>query len=498
MKFNNYIWDLYKNSENGKNAIAKWASINKFHENEYNKESDINVIEELKKIEFDKYINGSQVNWFQIFRDHFQERSFNIAESKNSYKNWVQEGIKFKNINIVEEDNHKEWTSSINFYSKVFYSLYPDYFFPYIFHCEFNKFQIICREFEIPIPEVPNKTDWKSRALYYIDLCEALFEFRKINNFSASELCAFLYDFAINIISSNEDKELPEPSKVWFVGGSKNDFDFLDSATEKSSGSWQGNIDSKKGDIIIMYCVTPRSYIHSIWRVGRDGFADPFFYYYSTIFISNPIILNKKITQKDLVKNKIWAVNPLIRKNLQGVNGYPIKYLEYLELLAMLKEKGQNISILPLIKQSNKFEIDLLKDERDVEIKLIEPLLHFLNYSTEDWIRQMPVKMGRGERNYPDYCFKANSKRGEESAIMILESKFSIRTNKELQDAYFQAKSYALRLQSDKFVIASKEGVWIYQPKNGIYKFENSFSCNWNDIENPDIFHKLKQIIENN
>jgi hypothetical protein len=71
----------------------------------------------------------------------------------------------------------------------------------------------------------------------------------------------------------------------------------------------------------------------------------------------------------------------------------------------------------------------------------------------------MPVKMGRGERNYPDYCFGANPVRGEETAKMILESKYEIKTQKELLDAYFQTKSYAMRLQVEKFAIAAREGI---------------------------------------
>jgi len=115
-----------------------------------------------------------------------------------------------------------------------------------------------------------------------------------------------------------------------------------------------------------------------------------------------------------------------------------------------------------------------------------------MGYKPKDWIRQMPVKMGRGERNYPDYCFGANPARGEETAKMILESKFGIKTQKELQDAYFQTKSYALRLQSEKFVIASKEGIWVFHPKKAVYKFDDYFHCNWLEIENPDILHKLQ------
>jgi hypothetical protein len=85
-----------------------------------------------------------------------------------------------------------------------------------------------------------------------------------------------------------------------------------------------------------------------------------------------------------------------------------------------------------------------LSCERDVEIHLIEPFLQRLGYSDADWIRQMPVKMGRGERNYPDYAVGALATRGEESAQMVLESKYQLTAKRQFVDAVLQTKSYAL------------------------------------------------------
>ncbi len=495
MRFNKYIWGLYKDSANGQESINKWSLLYDFPDKEFSRECEQSVIEKLRASNLDKYIVDTKVNKYRLLKDYYTNKEFKIEDARNIYKNWINEGIFVNGFKFMGKDDFKLWTVHIAFYSRILYSVFPEYFFPYTFKYEFNKFQKICNEFNIPLPEVPKKKDWNERATYYIDLCEAIFEFRKINNFKPEELCAFLYDFAPTVLNELEDKELPEPSKVWFVGGNKYNFEFLDKAIDESKDHWQGNVDAKRGDIVVMYCGTPRSYIHSIWRVIGDGFADPYFHYYSVNYISKQIKLNVQITLKDLENNPLWSNNPLVRKNLQGINGYPIKYLEYLELLSIIKSKGQNIESLPLIKPTSRLETDDLIDERDVEIRLIEPFLELLKYKPKDWIRQMPVKMGRGERNYPDYCFGANPKRGEETAKMILESKYEIKTQKELQEAYFQVKSYAMRLQADKFVIAAREGIWIYQPKNNVYKFDDYYHCNWVDIENPDILHKLKQMI---
>ena len=110
-------------------------------------------------------------------------------------------------------------------------------------------------------------------------------------------------------------------------------------------------------------------------------------------------------------------------------------------------------------------------------------------------IREMPVRMGRGERNYPDYCFGAVAKRGEEKASMLVEFKFEIRTQKALQEAYLQAKSYALRLQAELFIVAAKEGIWIYEQKERGFQFSEHLHFNWIDLENPDVLYRLRQII---
>ena len=174
------------------------------------------------------------------------------------------------------------------------------------------------------------------------------------------------------------------------------------------------------------------------------------------------------------------------------------KYKEYLELLSLMESKGQDIGNLPTIRTTSKFEVDDLKDERNVEEKVVEPFLSILKYKPTDWIRQMPVRMGRGVSYYPDYCFGANPKVGEQSAKMILETKFEIKTNKDLREAYYQAKSYAVRLQARRLVIASIDGLWIFMPEESIYNFEKYFHCSWLDLENPDILHQVSRMIGKN
>jgi len=496
MRFNKYIWNLYKESESGRTIINNWTPLESFSNEKYAIKVRDSTIKNLNNCDLNRYIIDSKVNINQLLFDYLKTKhDFPNDNIRELYTKFIETGISINNFLACPSNEPIFWVVTIKMISEILYDLHPDYFFPYKFDCEFNKLTKICLEFEIPLPKIPKKQDWFKRAFYYIELCDAFYEFRKMNDFSPSEFCAFLYDFAPNNLKEIEDTEMPNPSKVWFVGGNKMNFEYLDNAVKSSIDSWQCNLDTRRGDIIVMYCLTPRSFIHSIWRANSDGFADPFFYYFNVAYLSDPIILEHKITQKDLINNSIWSNNPLVKKNLQGINGYPIKYREYVELLSMLENKGQRITDFPLIKPTTRLETNDLIGERDVEIKLIEPFFLLLGYSPNDWLRQMPVRMGRGERNFPDYCFSAKPKKGEESAKMIIEAKYEIKTQKQLLETYYQTKSYAMRLQSTCFTIAAKEGIWIFQSKNESFKIEDCIHYNWIDIENPDILHELKQLI---
>lgn len=498
MKFNKYIWGLYKNSDIGKKAIDDSKPFIEIPDNEsFLVDFEEDWIEEIKQNGFTDFIRDGKVNILKIYHSHFSKKSFQVDAADDIFNQWISDGVNFAGFDVLVKDEDERWWKEIEYISNALYISFPDFFFPYFFLCEFDKFKLICDEYYIALPEIPKKRYQRERTMYYLEICKALYEFRINNGLSPEELIAFFYDFAPNSLAENNN-ENPlniSPSKVWYVGGGQVDFDFLDNAKNDEIERWQSNIDIRAGDILIMYCVSPRSYIHSVWQAINDGFIDPFFYYYCLTYISNAIKV-PPITLQEIKTNPVLSKSPIIRKNFQGVNGYPVAHDEYGEMLRLWAEKGMDITALPKIEVIKYLSDDIvLKDERDVELYLLEPLLSRLKYEQADWIRQMPIRMGRGERYYPDYCFGAISARGEESAKMLIEAKYSIKSTKSLKDAYFQAKSYAMRLQADKFVLASKEGLWIYEKAGSNFDIDKNIHFTWNDIENPDNLHQLMKMI---
>ncbi|MEI7594840.1 MAG: hypothetical protein WCK02_03770 [Bacteroidota bacterium] len=63
MRFNKYVWDLYKDSIKGKGEINKWSKINDFSEIINWREIDNENLDGLKLNNLKKYIDGNKVNW---------------------------------------------------------------------------------------------------------------------------------------------------------------------------------------------------------------------------------------------------------------------------------------------------------------------------------------------------------------------------------------------------------------------------------------------------
>ena len=152
------------------------------------------------------------------------------------------------------------------------------------------------------------------------------------------------------------------------------------------------------------------------------------------------------------------------------------------------------MSILPEPPDYSQFFNTDLATERDVEEHLLEPLLQKIGYDVKkEFIRQFPIRMGRGFNYYPDYALHATNKNDNQFADFIWEAKYRIPTQKQLREDFGQAKSYATRLSCKGFALVSMEGVWIsWQDEN--FSFDKVKKYSWKDLKNTDIFGKFKSL----
>lgn len=505
MKFNRFIWNIYTQSEQGKNAITRFSYLSDDFIEAWCRTIDFQILDEFK----DQF--ESEKITFELpeaVRKLASGKKFqNLYEASCYYKDvLIQDGIPIeipdktgtKKVGLYFGEYDEDWYDYITGITLGLYRAHPDFFLPYNFQNKFNQLEEIHQTFNIPLPPIPGKNKMEERRAYYLAINHAWHEFRSLHNLSPLEMCAFLYDFAPQFVTPLDASDLPDPSKVWLVTGAAEDFDIVENATPDTVTFWGGNSAIRRGDIIMMYIVNPYKYIHSIWRACSDGFVDPFFHYHNAIWICGRVKISP-IHFKELKQHPLLGQKPAIKGNFWGPSGKaPFTVEEYEAVLELVKNKGQDLPTLPKIPRNHELPQIDLQSERDVELQLIEPLLVRLGYKENDWIRQMPVRMGRGERNYPDYAFGTNAKRGEESAKMILESKYQLSAHREFIDSFFQAKSYALRLQSKIMIMAAKEGIWVFPLNERNFEIKKVIHKTWSELQHPDEFHLILGLIGRN
>lgn len=350
--------------------------------------------------------------------------------------------------------------------SVALYCLHPHFFFPYYFYPRFYVLKQIFAEFGIFMPPVPPKHDHDARFFYYLELCRSLYDFRQQHELPGELVPVFLYGFAPEVLQPDNPTiaDLPKPQRAWFVGGGVNnngDFEYLDRVTAASQTFWQGNSETQPGDIVVMYCLSPRSYVHSFWRALRFGAVEPFRFFYNTIWIGYPQLVTP-IPLSEMRSDPVLSQMPLVKGNMQGINGRPIKKPFYDRLLSILGAKGMDFSALPRL---DDVEIGgvALRHERDVEQHLLEPLLAELGFHPGDWIRQMKLRVGRREKVIPDYVVLPADRVGGRSTrgAWVWEAKFSIPSHRQLQKDFEQATSYARLVGAVGVSLISKEGLWL-------------------------------------
>lgn len=529
MKFNQFIWNTFIASANGNKSIFffenifslyqskdesliafldRWSSSGTLRCNSFAEEQIGNSIEAIAKIKECQKLNLalSVVGSFQDARKLFCDLSNIFIKEMENEKKYI-----FKKINYLENEFEEEREEEqeedefdlfalddIETLSIALNCLYPKYFFPYHFYPNFYALKKIFLGFGIYLPPVPKKNDTGERYFYYLELCESVYNYWTDLKLDEKHIPAFLYDFAPNVvdISFPSIVSLDNPKRAWFIGGGINhngDFDYLDKIDSDSRSFWQGNNDTEVGDIIILYCLSPRSHIHSIWRALRNGDVEPFFHFYSTIWMGFPQ-KTIPISYSEMREDEVLKEFSLVKGSMQGINGRLIPKKYYDRILFILKTKGMDISNLPKLENISHTEIKL-KNEKDVETKVLEPLLLNLGFSETDWRRQVSLRVGRSEKVIPDYLIFPQIERHNKSvkSIWVWEAKYSVKSNAQLRVDFEQVVSYARLVCAEGVSLLSIEGLWICQAKYD-FKFEKCIFFSREQMLSSDGVNEIRRL----
>lgn len=504
MRFNAFLWQNFLESSTARKWLDLFDGLRKRYDNE-----DANLREFVEQ-----WICSGMLEENVSFNDHVADviENINILElvlkenllPGGEIKTWEQAEDFFNALADLHYSQNEEKNPNSTEVEYIFehfhvpslsvalYFIYPEFFFPYYFYPQFYRLRQIFDDFGLFLPPVPPKRDHDARFAYYLELCQSMHRFCDLHGISGRHLPVFLYGFAPNFIENTVTAALPPPRRAWFVGGGINnngDFEVLDGVSPESTAIWQGNPDTQPGDIIVMYCLTPRSYIHSIWTALRPGAVEPFRFFYNTIWIGHP----KRVVPihlSEIKSDPLLSQMPLVKGNMQGINGRQIKKEFYDQIKHILSQKGMDVSILPQLEDVELGDIEF-KNEKDVERYLLEPLLAKLDFEEADWTRQMHLKVGRSEKVIPDYVVIPSFR--EQSGDWVWEAKLSIQSHRQLTRDFDQVRSYAKLLRTKGLSLISKEGLWISLERDD-YRLDKARHWSMSQVKKSDCMNEIRDL----
>lgn len=437
-----------------------------------------------------KYISGEQIS-----RQDFEQFITDLELKLVDFPEDGEPSLIEKDC-LVRKDDYRAKASIVYALSLALY-YYHSFFKPILYPHRFDVFQKKCSAVGIELPPIPRTNSYVEYLLYYYDICQTINEFQDDQQMTDAELCARIYGCSELLTDDNvQASQLPRPINVWFTGSSKEDYELLEKG-DVSEHIWACNERTRRGDIVVIYCTSPHSYIHSIWRASSEGIFNPFDYYHCRTLVSDGVKV-PRITFHDLKTHPYFSRIPIVRRNLQGLNGIELTSKDYTELLNLIESKGGDISVLPkLFEKSVDLDVEL-NIEKDVEEKLLIPLLDKLGYKCDDWTRQASQKAGRNLKAIPDFVFFPKGEEHFQNAPFLIEAKFDMSSIRELKNAFEQAASYSRMMQCKIMGICDKERLILYKlTSSGAWdQSKPIFENHWEVINNDaDVYAALRKIM---
>lgn len=503
---NPYVWDLYLNSLGGELAVTYFQGLKDYTANAAFEDPLQGVmtwmashVENSGTIWEDEPMDKETIAYIGAVRRYAQARPVSTPEEvQHLLTSLVTSGevrVSQDSEEVLDLDLALE---DVQLVTLALHLAHPDVFVPYGYKGQHHLLLRISNTFGIPLPPVAAKNDHLGRWLYYAHFSAAFQDFRRAQGMSVPELLAFLNHFALEYVLTSDDAELPEPRHTWLlVGGGEEEGDLgdLEAMTETDEVRWQGSLDMRRGDVCVMYVRSPVSAVHSLCRVVEDAYEDPFFHYKHSVQIGR-FQKVPRIPFRELAAAPAMAQSQHIRRNLQGTSGQLLSRGEYEDILSLLARKGFDQETAPRLSDEAEVDLTNLANERDVETQLVEPLLERLDLlPNRDWVRQLPVRMGRGERNYPDYAIGVTGTAPEERARALIEVKYRAPGERAWREAFLQAKSYALRLRVKALIVAAAEGVRYHPMVGDDFLFEEARRFSWSDLREGPALLELRRAL---
>ena len=512
-------WNNYKNSDSGKEAIADFdkltdpnSSMEELLQLAYKYDHECfknsNKIEKDQEIQFLNYLN-TQIQNICSEIDELKQEDVHIDYKALSCIFFCDnEEMGFEDI---PQAKFKSVLATNMMLSIVLSRYFPEYYIPNFFPMQFIYLEKIAEKYEIELPNMPNRSDYRGRWLYYDEMCKSINEFAIENDIqSLSELCAFFYGYEMEVIKEEMEDEyskpMPDvPEQAWILVGN-----YGEGEKTMKSGFWQSNQLTCKGDIMLFYEKSPVKKLNAVWTALEDGFIDPFGPYYSYSIIGNKIEIpdDKAITYQDFKNSDYFKVENrgkegnFVSKNFQDISGWSVTSADYSEIKRMLKAKGFDTSVLPSLYEPKKLAGIEINLEKDVSWKLLVPLLEEMGWKyKEDFFDEVEFPAGRGTTGHAmakrsDFCLHMTGTGKGLGAKVVIEAKLNMKNNEEISENFEQGVSYAKWGNAQVLVLCDKNQIRVYERnKKGEFDENKWKRFRWEEMENLEKFNELKRML---
>jgi len=484
-------WLDYKDGRRGQKTIPEFekaASVDVTLDEQLAiiKRIDPNFIENFGEKD-EKWLSNSLESFYNDLTNFtFSEIPTTIEEAKDFYEGYT----------TMVDSSYKESVVNNLQITLNLYAICPKFFFPNLFVMNFIALQKFFDKYSLTLPEIPSRTDWKGRCMYYMEVCKIVYQFRIDNELSPAELCALMFEYAQGHVDVQEEA-LPEPSQAWLIGGTSGDGEI-----NANYRFWQANPDTKRGDILIHYEKYPIKAITAVWRAEENGIVDPLFYYYSNTYAGHkmdvPHITLDELKNDEFFRNPLSPVGKLINKNFQGVNGWAVSGEDYKHFLDLWKAKGYDTSKLPKLYAPELPDGVIIVHESDVSNQLLRPTLNSMGWKEGvDYKPEVHFKAGRGSAKRPDFCLHVTGEGDDLEAKVIFECKLYMKNGKEIEANFTQGRSYAKWGNAHVLVLCDKVQILVYERHNGSFDRNKFKKFYWKEVMggNPDKYNELKRLL---
>jgi hypothetical protein len=360
------------------------------------------------------------------------------------------------------------WTAT-----HVLHSISPQSHFPIALDPSYRRLKTIFRILGISYEDGESL----SPAVVAANICDAVAAFNRKYGWKPWQTWTMVYDFGPRILPEPPPYSTESPPKVWIISANEAGGDFEESERHTNSEvhDWCINLKAKRGDIALMYHLAPRSAFVRVYRCFSDAYVDPLrgsdTWTGGCVEITDSIAI-PWITLKEMKQDPVLRAWGLTKRNFVGMLQSEVPPDAWNRIMELVTEKDGDVGEFLHRYAASAEGVHSIAavgedtSEKEVEDSLVLPLLEALGWDTkENLTRQfeMDIKIGSGKPKRVRADFVGFRDALGSEALMVIETKYRIRSDSELSSAVEQCESYAGKLRCPRFAVAAPEGLWIYQ-----------------------------------